>query len=124
MVGTWVAAAMSSVLTKAQSGRSRHLGNAPKGVFTRAGPRSVQLAFPHHVRQTSLIALSAWDAKKRGSITARPGPPGGPLESRPSGSIFDVVTVMFGALRTDNDIKIWTMTEVMITGFAGNTATL
>ena len=62
---------------------------------------------------------------KRGGVSQYAlAPPGGPLESRPSGSIFDVVTVMFGALRTDNDIKIWTMTEVMITGFAGNTATL
>ena len=40
------------------------------------------------------------------------------------GSIFGVVTVMFGGLRTDNDTEIRTMTDVMITGFAGNTLTL
>ena len=89
----------------------------------RAGPRSVQ-GFPSSRPAGKLMVLPAWDAKKRGSITGRPGPPGGPLGSPPVGSIFDVVTVMLGGLRTDNDTEIRTMTDVMITGFAGNTLTL
>ena len=63
--------------------------------------------FPSSLPAGKLDALSTWDAEKRGSITVRPGlPPGGPLESHPTGSIFDVVTVMSDALRTDNDSKI------------------